>query len=63
MNLFLRVTTDMSKRFCPNCSYKTLERVLVSIDSNGNKVYQERKKKPSLKGLRVRLFYNHKFKN
>ena len=43
----------MSKQFCPNCSYKTLERVLVTTDNDGNKIYKERRKPLSTKGLRV----------
>jgi RNA-binding protein NOB1 len=52
-----KVTTDMSKVFCPFCSYKTLKRVLVTIDDNGNKVYRERRKPVGTKGTRVSKCY------
>ena len=48
-----RVTTNMSKEFCPTCGYKTLERVVVTVDADGNKSYRGRRKPKSTKGLRV----------
>lgn len=46
-----RITTDMLRQFCKNCGYKSLERVVVTIDENGNKVYRGRRKTPSAKSL------------
>ena len=43
----------MAKEFCPTCGYKTLQRVIVTVDANGNKVYKGRNKPISKKGLRV----------
>ena len=45
----------MAKEFCPTCGYKTLQRVIVTVDANGNKVYKGRNKPISKKGLRVIL--------
>ena len=42
----------MEKQFCPKCGYKSLERVIVTIDSDGNKVYRGRRKQPKI-GLNV----------
>lgn len=50
-----KITTNMSKQFCPNCGYKSLERVVVTVDENGNKVYRGRRKPVSTKGLRYSL--------
>ncbi|KAG4096431.1 hypothetical protein H8356DRAFT_1043027 [Neocallimastix lanati (nom. inval.)] len=36
-------TTDMSKKFCPQCGHDTLIRTSVSIDKYGNKVYHLKK--------------------
>jgi len=36
-------TTDMSKKFCPQCGHDTLIRTSVSIDRNGNKIYHLKK--------------------
>lgn len=47
----------MEKIFCPYCSYKTLQRVIVTIDSDGNKIYRERRKPLNTKGLRVSSHY------
>ena len=47
----------MSKQFCPQCGYKTLERVLVTVDADGNKVYRGRRKPASTKGLRVSCLF------
>lgn len=46
-----KITTNMSKQFCKHCGYKSLERVVVSIDENGNKVYRGRRKTPSAKSM------------
>ncbi len=43
----------MSKQFCPHCGYKTLERVVVTVDAEGNRIYRGRRKPLSTKGLRV----------
>jgi len=43
----------MEKKFCPWCGYKTLQRVVVLVDSDGNRVFRERRKPISTKGLRV----------
>lgn len=43
----------MEKQFCKYCGYKTLERVIVTVDSEGNKVYRGRRKPFCTKGLRV----------
>ena len=45
----------MEKQFCPRCGYKRLERVVLMVDSDGNKVYKGRTKPPSIKGLRFSL--------
>lgn len=50
-----KVTTNMEKVFCPLCGYKTLQRVIVIVDSDGNKVYKERRKPLTTKGLRFSL--------
>ena len=47
----------MSKQFCPNCGYKSLDRVVVTVDENGNKIYRGRRKTPSAKSLRVKFFF------
>jgi len=36
-------TSDMSKKFCPQCGHDTLIRTSVSIDKNGNKIYHLKK--------------------
>lgn len=46
-----KITTNMSKEFCQHCGYKSLERVVVSIDENGNKIYRGRRKTPSAKSM------------
>jgi len=51
----MKVTTNMQKQFCPSCGYKTLERVIVTVDEDGNKVYRGRRKAASTKGLRYSL--------
>lgn len=51
-----RITTNMSKEFCPTCGYKTLDRVVVTVDADGNRNYRGRRIPKSTKGLRVRLF-------
>lgn len=33
-----KTTSIMTKMFCPNCGHKTLKRVAVSIDENGQEV-------------------------
>ena len=43
----------MGKQFCPACGYKSLERVVVTVDENGNKVYRGRRKAIPAKSLRV----------
>lgn len=43
----------MEKKFCPHCGYKTLQRVILIIDSDGNKIYKERRKPITSKGTRV----------
>lgn len=48
----------MSKEFCPICGYKTLDRVVVTVDSDGNKTYRERRFPKSTKGLRVNVFHH-----
>ena len=50
-----RITTNMAKEFCPTCGYKTLQRVIVTVDANGNKIYKGRNRPMSKKGLRVFL--------
>ena len=45
----------MGKEFCPYCGYKTLERVVVTVDSEGNKVYRGRRKPKTTKGTRFSL--------
>jgi hypothetical protein len=47
----------MEKKFCPWCGYKTLQRVIVLVDSDGNRVFRERRKPISTKGLRVNLSF------
>lgn len=47
----------MLKQFCPHCGYKTLERVVVTVDADGNRIYRGRRKPMSTKGLRVSFFY------
>ena len=49
----------MSKQFCPHCGYKTLERVVVTVDSEGNRIYRGRRKPISSKGLRVILYVDN----
>jgi hypothetical protein len=48
----------MSKEFCPICGYKTLDRVVVTVDAEGNKSYRERRFPKSTKGLRVSDCYD-----
>lgn len=48
----------MSKKFCPNCGYQTLDRYIVTVDSDGNKVFKGRRKPLSTKGLRVYFSIN-----
>jgi len=43
----------MSKQFCPWCGYKTMERVIVTVDEDGNKIYRGRRKTPAAKSLIV----------
>jgi hypothetical protein len=50
----------MSKVFCPHCGYKTLERVVVTVDADGNRIYRGRRKPMSTKGLRVFINFKHK---
>jgi hypothetical protein len=45
----------MSKQFCPFCGYKSLERVVVTLDENGNKVYRGRRKAPTAKAMTFSL--------
>lgn len=47
----------MSKQFCPFCGYKSMERVVVTLDENGNKVYRGRRKTPSAKSMTVIKFF------
>lgn len=54
----MKVTTNMSKLFCPNCGYKSLERVVVTVDADGNRIYRGRKKLIT-KGLRYSLPMPH----
>lgn len=51
----MKITTNMSKQFCPHCGYKTLERVVVTVDAEGNRIYRGRRKPLSTKGLRFSL--------
>lgn len=50
-----KITTNMSKQFCPFCGYKSMERVVVTLDENGNKVYRGRRKTPSAKSMTFSL--------
>ncbi|XKL60705.1 hypothetical protein PGB90_007762 [Kerria lacca] len=51
-----KTTSNMKKMFCPNCGNKTLKRVSVYLDKNGNKsIFINFKKPISTKGKRFSL--------
>lgn len=51
-----KTTSNMKRMFCPKCGNKTLKRVSVYLDENGNKCMFINFKKPlTAKGKRVNL--------
>ena len=49
-----RVTTNMEKKFCPNCGNATLIRTSASTDANGNVTYYLKKNfQYNLRGTKV----------
>ncbi|KAJ3219984.1 Nin1 binding protein [Dinochytrium kinnereticum] len=51
-----KITTDLSKQFCPSCGNSTLMRASVSVDSNGNMVcYLKRNFQYNIRGTKYSL--------
>lgn len=59
-----KTTTNMKKVFCPSCGNKTLKRVSVFVDKDGNKrMFINFKKNISTRGKRVRIINCPALKN
>lgn len=60
-----RTTSIMTKKFCPKCGNKTLKRVAVSVNEDGNKTVHLNFRRPiNIRGTRVLNFlYKTSVKN
>lgn len=53
-----KTTSIMTKVFCPNCGNKTLKKVAISLDDDGNQQIHINLKRPlSAKGKKVKYLY------